>query len=148
MPYVRTARPMAWTRAGGARRRGRGLRGLGDCYDSESGVPIDCTTGAPVATSPVFVPVPVVSTSSPSPSPSSLDQLFASLAVGGEQILGKVVAPQYQQTCNAAGCTTTVAGGGGAATPGVPGAGLSSNTLLIGGGLLAVLVLAMAMKGK
>ena len=70
-------------------------------------------------------------------------------SAGAENIFGKVVAPNYQQVCNSAGCTTTVTGGGPQAGAGtIPGVPVSSNTLLIGGGIAALVVLAIALGKK
>jgi hypothetical protein len=144
MPYVRPNRRMHFP------------RGMGDvlCADGatapDAGSCFDVNTGAVIGSVPL--PVPVVYTPTPTPPASgpasSLDALFANLAIGGENILGKVVAPAYQSTCGPAGCTTTITGPGGSpggfSTPMFSGAGSSSSLLWIGGAaLLAVLFLGM-----
>ncbi len=148
MPYVRAGRGMRFART----------RGMGDDSTNYAQEYTDIVS-SPVPADPLTLPFPYVSDApSPTPTPasssaSSLDQLFANLAIGGENILGKVVAPAYQTTCGPSGCTTTITGPTGSVPAGVPGASLfsglgsNSNLLLIGGGLLlAVLVFGMGRK--
>jgi hypothetical protein len=150
--YVKRGRTIRW----GKSRNGMGVLcadgaddATGSCSDDGGVAGAVYTPGAVPSPAPLTLPFPYGPTSAPTPAPSSgpstLDTLFGNLALGAENIFGKVVAPQYQQTCNAAGCTTTVAGGGGGVPAGgIPGVGLSSNTLLLaGGGLLALMVVMM-----
>jgi hypothetical protein len=149
MPYVRPNRRMRFPRGMGDVLCADGATAdvAGDCFDVNTG---DVIGSVPLPAPVVYTPTPATTPAASSPS-SSLDSLFANLAIGGENILGKVVAPAYQQVCTASGCTTTIAGSGGAATtaglPGLPGSLSSSSLLLIGGvALLAVLFMGMGKK--
>jgi hypothetical protein len=156
--YVRSGRGMGWGRPG------RGVAGLGDCSDPNpdtlqcpdgslylGSVPPSPTPG-PVLQFPYVVPG---GGGGPAPVPSSTGsdwtQFWQNLTAGGMKILGSVVTPPaYQQvTRDAYGnvVSTTVRAATGntaltAAAGGLP--AISTNTLLIGGGLLAVLLIAIS----
>lgn len=126
-----------------------GMSGLGDCYDTESGVSIDCNSGAPLPVSgSVAIPLPV----SPGGSNPDWSQFWQGLTASSLNLLGKVVVPPaYQQTTRDAYgnvISTTVAQGasGAPGTVAALGGSISPNVLLIGGGAAALLILVMAMK--
>jgi hypothetical protein len=111
----------------------RSFRGLGDCYDSESGVIIPCGAAAP-------------------PSSGNWDQFWQGLTAGGLNILGKVVSPPaYQQiTRDQYGnvLSTTVAQGasGAPGTMAALGGSISPNVILLGGGAALLLLFVALMK--
>lgn len=157
---------MGWTRVDPVVRFRRGLRGLGDCFNSQvnMGVCPDGSEytgaldsgGAASQLSFPYVLTPTPATSVPAGSGTDWTQFWQGLTAGGVKLLGSVVTPPaYQQvTRDAYGnvISTTVR----AATPntaltaaagGLP--AISSNALLIGGGILAVALVAMSMgRGK
>jgi len=151
---------------GYARRGSKMRRGMGDCLNAQvnMGVCPDGSTytgildsgGAAPAPSSTIAPLtfPYVTNPTPAPAPAAApassfnwDAAIASLLGQGVGIAKGVLAPTYQQTCNAAGVCSVTENAPTTAGIGVPGLGSISPTfLLVGAAVLVGLV--VLSKGK
>lgn len=135
--------------------RGRRMlrrRGMGDtCYDTSSGEGFDCTTGAPADATPPYLqdstPIlgPTLQTGGvPAASSSGLMSFLSSL-IGTAGNVAKVALTPSTTVTYPSGTVVT----GPAGSVPIQGTSVFSNpVVLIGGGLVALLLLSSAMKGK